>query len=165
MVSATPRIRPAEPEDADAIWRIWHDIVARVDTYAFDPATSREEALASWMERPVACFVAEVGGRVAGTYYIKANQAGPGSHVANAAFMVDAQAQGHGLGRAMGLHALEQAKPMGFRAMQFNMVVSSNNRAVSLWQSLGFEIVGRLPEAFRHPALGYVDAYVMYRLL
>jgi L-amino acid N-acyltransferase YncA len=158
-------IRVARASDGDAIWRIWHAVVARGDSYTLDASTSRGEALAAWMIKPAACFVAEQDGEVVGTYYIKANQSGPGAHVANAGFMVEEAARAHGIGRAMGLHALDSARRLGFRAMQFNMVVSTNLHAVRLWQSLGFEIVGRLPEAFRHPEQGYVEAYVMYRML
>ncbi|MDX6751563.1 GNAT family N-acetyltransferase [Geminicoccaceae bacterium 1502E] len=158
-------IRRAEPRDTDAVWRIIEPVLRRGDTYALDPALDREAGLELWMRRPAACFVAERGGVVQGTYYIKPNQAGPGAHVCNAGFMVDPQARRGGTGRAMGRHALEAARGLGFHAMQFNMVVASNRHAVALWQDLGFSIVGTLPEAFRHPEHGLVDAHVMYRKL
>jgi L-amino acid N-acyltransferase YncA len=163
---AAVRLRRARPADADAIWAIWQAVVARGDSYAFDPATPRAEALAAWMQRSAACIVAEdERGRIVGTYYLKPNQAGPGGHVANAGFMVDERARARGVGRAMGEHCLELARTLGFRSMQFNMVVATNEHAVGLWRSLGFAIVGTLPEAFRHPERGFVDAYVMYRQL
>ena len=135
------------------------------DTYAFDPGMSREEALAYWFRADTHTYVAENDGRIVGTYLLRANQAGPGAHVANAAFMVAPDAQGQGIGRAMGEHCLSEARRLGFRAMQFNFVVSTNTSAIHLWQQLGFKIVGTLPGAFRHPKAGYVDVYVMFRSL
>lgn len=158
-------IRPAEAGDAEAVWAIVDAVLRRGDTYALDPAMPREAALEMWMARPAACFVAERDGAILGTYYLKANHAGPGSHVCNAGFMVDPGARARGVGRAMGEHALEAARAMGFLAMQFNMVVATNEKAVALWKALGFAVVGTLPEAFRHPEKGLVDALVMYRRL
>ncbi|HWE60968.1 MAG TPA: N-acetyltransferase [Chloroflexota bacterium] len=160
-----PVIRQAHAADADAIWRIFHAVVASGDTYAYAPETSRAEALALWLGAGSYTYVAEDQDRVAGTYVLKANQPGLGSHVANAAFMVDPHSQARGIGRAMGEHCLAQARLLGFRAMQFNLVVSTNERAVALWQKLGFQIVAQLPGAFHHRQFGYVDAYVMYRSL
>lgn len=102
---------------------------------------------------------------ILGTYILRPNQSGGGSHVANAGFMVSASARGQGLGRAMAEHCLSEARRLGFRAMQFNYVISTNTAAIRLWQDFGFEIVGTLPDAFRHPEKGYVDVYVMYRSL
>jgi len=123
------------------------------------------EALAYWTGPDRETFVAEEGGRLLGTYYIRPNQPGGGDHVANCGYITDAQAVGRGVARRMCEHSLEYARSRGFRAMQFNFVISTNERAVRLWQSLGFEIVGRLPLAFRHPSLGYVDALVMFQPL
>lgn len=159
------RIRSAADSDRDAIWNIFHEIVAAGETYAFDPAMSREDALAYWFRADTHTYVAENDGRVAGTYILKANQPGPGSHVANAAYMVAQQARGLGVGRKMGEHSLTEARRFGFRAMQFNFVVSTNVSAIHLWQQLGFRIVGTLPGAFRHRKLGYADVYVMFRSL
>ena len=156
-------IRAATQGDRDAIWNIFREIVATADTYAFDPNISRDEALAYWFRSDTHTYVAENNGRVIGTYILRANQSGPGSHVANAAFMVARGAQGQGIGRAMAEHCLNEARHFGFRAMQFNFVVSTNASAIRLWQQLGFEIVGTLPGAFRHPQKGYVDVYVMFR--
>ena len=158
-------IRAATEADRDAIWNIFHEIVAAGDTYAFDPRMSREDALAYWFRRDTHTYVAEKDGRVVATYILRPNQPGPGSHVANAAFMVASDAQGSGVGRRMAEHCLSEAHRLGFRAMQFNFVVSTNESAIRLWQKLGFEIVGTLPGAFRHPQKGYVDVYVMFRSL
>ena len=158
-------IRPATESDRDAIWEIFRVVVASGDTYAFDPGISRKEALAYWMHAANRCYVVERDGTIFGTYILKANQPGLGSHVANAAFMVAPGARGLGVGQAMGEHCLDEARRQGFRAMQFNFVVSTNESAVRLWRRLGFEIVGTLPGAFRHAQKGYVAAHVMYRSL
>jgi L-amino acid N-acyltransferase YncA len=158
------KIRQATERDRDAIWKIFHEVVAAGDTYALDPNISREDALAYWFAPDTRTYVAEqpaIG--VAGTYILRPNQSGGGSHVANAGFMVSASARGKGIGRAMAEHCLGEARRFGFRAMQFNYVISTNTSAIRLWQELGFETVGTLPDAFRHPEKGYVDVYVMYR--
>lgn len=160
-----PLIRPATETDADAIWDIFHAVVAPGDTYAFAPDTDRDEALKIMMTVPLATYVAELDGTVAGTFYLKPNQPGSGDHVCNAGFMVAPRARRRGLGRAMGEHALVAARSLGFDAMVFNFVVSTNSGAVALWQSLGFAIVGTVPGAFRHAHRGLTDAYVMHRAL
>jgi L-amino acid N-acyltransferase YncA len=159
------QIRPAINADRDAIWNIFHEIIAAGDTYAFDPQMPREEALAYWFRADTHTYVAEEDGGVVGTYILRPNQSGPGSHVANAAFMVARDAKGAGVGRRMAEHCLSEARRMGFRGMQFNFVISTNTRAIHLWDQLGFKIVGTLPGAFRHPEKGFVDVYVMYRSL
>jgi len=159
------QIRPALNADHDAIWNIFHEIIAAGDTYAFDPQMPREEALAYWFRVDTHTYIAEEDGGVVGTYILRPNQSGPGSHVANAAFMVAPGAEGAGVGRRMAEHCLSEARRMGFRGMQFNFVISTNTRAIHLWNQLGFKIVGTLPGAFRHPEKGYVDVYVMYRSL
>jgi L-amino acid N-acyltransferase YncA len=159
------QIRPAINADRDAIWNIFHEIIAAGDTYAFDPQMPREEALAYWFRADTHTYVAEENDSVVGTYILRPNQSGPGSHVANAAFMVARDAEGAGVGRRMAEHCLSEARRMGFRGMQFNFVISTNTRAIHLWNQLGFEIVGTLPGAFRHPEKGYVDVYVMFRSL
>jgi L-amino acid N-acyltransferase YncA len=160
------KIRQATDADRDAIWNIFHEVVAAADTYALDPNISREDALACWFAPGTHTYVVEqpaIG--VAGTYILRPNQSGGGSHVANAGFMVSASAREQGLGRAMAEHCLSEARRLGFRAMQFNYVISTNTAAVRLWQNFGFEIVGTLASAFCHPEKGYVDVYVMYRSL
>ena len=158
-------IRPATPEDADAIWRIFHAVVQRGDTYTFTPDTPRQQAVAYFLGPGIASWVVEDAGRTVGMYKLIPNHGGLGDHVANASFMVDPAAQGHGAGCAMGEHCLDQARKAGYRAMQFNLVISTNTGAVSLWKKLGFQIVGTLPKVFRHHTLGEVDAYVMHRFL
>ena len=118
-----------------------------------------------WMAPTVHTYVASDDESIVGTYIIKANQPGRGSHVANAAFMVAPTAQGRGLGRRMGEHCLAEARRLGFTSMQFNLVVSTNEPAVALWQKLGFDVIGTVPAAFNHRTRGLVDAYVMYRSL
>jgi ribosomal protein S18 acetylase RimI-like enzyme len=163
------KIRPTIDADRDAIWNIFHEVVAAGDTYALDSNISREDALAYWFAPGTHTYVAERDAagaqKILGTYILRPNQSGGGSHVANAGFMVSARARGQGIGRAMAEHCLSEARRLGFRAMQFNYVISTNTAAIRLWQDLGFEIVGTLASAFRHPDEGYVDVYVMYRSL
>jgi ribosomal protein S18 acetylase RimI-like enzyme len=161
----TVKIRLATKIDRNAIWNIFREVVAAGDTYAVHPTISRKEALAYWFRADTHTYVAEENGRIDGTYILRPNQAGGGSHVANAGFMVSARARGRGIGRAMAEHSLREARRLGFQAMQFNFVVSTNTPAIRLWEELGFTIVGTLPGAFRHPEKGYVDVYVMYRSL
>lgn len=158
-------IREATAANRDAIWDIFREVVAARDTYAFDPGIPRQDALGYWFQANTRTYIAESSGRIVGTYILRPNQSGGGSHVANAAFMVAPVARGRGIGRAMAEHCLTEGRRLGFRAMQFNFVVSTNDPAVGLWQKLGFKIVGTLPGAFRHPEKGYVDVYVMFRSL
>ncbi|HEX8192139.1 MAG TPA: GNAT family N-acetyltransferase [Allosphingosinicella sp.] len=158
-------IRKAETGDRTAIAAIILPTIREGSTYALDPGMTEAEALAYWTGPDRQTFVAVDEGEVVGTYYLRANQAGGGRHVCNCGYMTSPAASGRGVARAMCAHSLEQARTDGFRAMQFNFVVSTNERAVRLWQSLGFDIVGRLPGAFEHPHLGFVDALVMYRTL
>jgi len=156
-------IRPATSGDRDAIWEILEPMIRAGETYTLARDMGREEALAYWFSAEKETFVWEEDGHILGTYFLKANQQGGGAHVANCGYVTAAAAQGRGIARAMCLHSLERAKERRFRGMQFNFVLSTNERAVKLWLSLGFEIVGRLPGAFRHPEQGFVDALVMYR--
>jgi ribosomal protein S18 acetylase RimI-like enzyme len=158
-------IRSATRRDDDAIWQIVEPMVRAGDTYTLPREMSREDALTYWLSPRHEAFVAEMDGSIVGTYYLRANQEGGGAHVANCGYVTAQHATGRGVARAMCVHSLEVARQRGFRAMQFNFVVSTNERAVRLWTSLGFVTIGRLPEAFLHPALGYVDALVMYRAL
>jgi ribosomal protein S18 acetylase RimI-like enzyme len=158
-------IRRAEASDAAGIAAIIVPTIREGATYALDPDMSEAEALAYWMGADKETFVAEEDGAIVGTYYLRPNQAGGGRHVCNCGYMTRASATGRGIARQMCEHSMEHARAQGYRAMQFNFVVSTNERAVRLWQSLGFTIVGRLPLAFRHPSAGYVDAFVMYRQL
>jgi ribosomal protein S18 acetylase RimI-like enzyme len=158
-------LRPVRDSDDSTLWAMLEPVFRAGDTYAIDPAITRDAALTFWRGGTHRAFVAERGGATLGSYYICPNQQGGGHHVANCGFVTAQAATGQGVARAMLADALDRAREAGFRAMQFNFVVSTNTRAVALWQSNGFEIVGRLPQAFRHPTLGYVDALVMYRTL
>ena len=158
-------IRPARPDDRPAIWDILEPTLRAGETYALPRDMNEADALAYWLGPDRTTFVAEEDGRILGTYYMRANQPGGGDHVCNCGYMTHPAEVGRGVARQMGEHSLEEARRRGFRAMQFNFVVSSNERAVRLWQGLGFEVVGRLPHAFRHPSEGYVDALVMFQPL
>lgn len=158
-------IRLAREEDVEAIWSIIGPTIRAGETYALPRDMSREAALAYWLGADRETFVAENEGRIVGTYYIRANQAGGGAHVCNCGYMTEADSAGKGVARKMCAHSLDHARRRGFKAMQFNFVVSTNARAVRLWQALGFEIVGRLTGAFDHPTLGYVDALVLFQNL
>ena len=156
-------IRLAANGDASAVWAVMEPIIRAGETYSLPREMSKEGALAYWLSAEREVFVAEDNGEIVGTYGLQANQKGGGAHVANCGYMTAVSATGRGVARAMCAHSLDQARERGFRAMQFNFVISTNQRAVRLWQSFGFEIVGRLPGAFQHPTLGYVDAFIMYR--
>jgi ribosomal protein S18 acetylase RimI-like enzyme len=158
-------IHVATEADRDAIWAVLEPTIRAGETYTLPRDVGRDDALAYWFEPGHAVYVADDNGRIIGTYFLTANHLGGGSHVANCGYIVASGEGGRGVGRAMCEDSLRRAGLAGFRAMQFNFVVSSNGRAVRLWQSCGFEIVGRLPRAFEHPTLGFVDALVMYRTL
>ena len=158
-------IRPANINDAPSIWRIIGPTIRDGETYALDPDMTEADALAYWLGNDRETFVAEENGEIIGTYYIRTNQAGGGKHICNCGYMTAAAAIGRGVARALCQHSLDYARQRGYRGMQFNFVVSTNTRAVALWKSFGFEIVGRLPQAFDHRRLGYVDALVMFRFL
>lgn len=158
-------IREVTRDDFDRIWPIFHEIVAAGDTYAYPRDTTWEQALRLWVDAPRKTYLFEEDGQVLGTYYIKTNQAGPGAHVCNCGYMVASAARGRGLATTMCEHSQEVARELGYKAMQFNFVASSNEGAVRLWNKLGFATVGRLPKAFQHPSQGYVDALVMYKWL
>ena len=151
--------------DHDALWEILCPVIAAGETYPLPREMSRADALAYWFAADHEVFVAKEDGNVVGTYYLRPNQKGGGSHVANCGYVTAPWARGRGIARMLCEHSLRRAAARGFRAMQFNFVVSTNERAVRLWQSFGFAIVGRLPSAFLHPEHGYVDAFVMYRTI
>ena len=158
-------IHLATDSDRDAIWAILEPMIRLGETYTLPRDMSEEQALDYWFAADKETFVWKENGVVVGTYFLKANQQRGGAHVANCGYVTAPAAQGRGIARQMCLHSLERAKERGFRAMQFNFVVSTNEHAIKLWTSLGFEAVGRLPLAFEHPTLGFVDALVMYRRL
>ena len=159
------QIREAVETDFEGIWQIFHEIASAGETFAYPQNTSKEEAYRLWMHLPRKTFVAEEEGQILGTYCIKTNQAGPGSHVCNCGYMVSSTARGKGLATSMCEHSQKIALELGYKAMQFNFVAASNEGAIRLWNKLGFDTVGRLPMAFNHPTRGYVDALVMYKWL
>ncbi|RMO17591.1 GCN5-related N-acetyltransferase [Pseudomonas cichorii] len=159
------QIRPMTRDDFDIFWPTFQAVVVAQETYAYDPALTREQARALWMELPLHTLVAEEDGQLLGSYCLKANAAGPGSHVSNCGYMVTEAARGRGVARLMCEHSQQLARESGFLAMQFNSVVSTNEAAVALWSKLGFATVGRLPRAYRHRQLGLVDCLVMFKWL
>jgi ribosomal protein S18 acetylase RimI-like enzyme len=161
----TLTIRPARQEDHDAVWRIFEPILREGETYALPRDISRDDALAYWFDPRWEVFVAERSGDVVGSYVLRTNQRGGGAHVANCGYITAQSARRQGIASALCTHSLERARERGYRAMQFNFVVSSNEAAVSAWKRMGFDVVGRIPLAFDHPRLGLVDALVMHRTL
>jgi len=158
-------IKKATLNDQDAIWSIIKPVISQGDTYTFAPTASKEHMLAYWCGGDKHCFVAVLENEIVGTFIIKDNQPVLGAHVANASYMVHPKHQGKGIGRNMGESSLEIAMSIGYKAMQFNLVVKTNEAAVKLWMSLGFEIIGEIPDAFQHSTEGLVNAYMMYRKL
>jgi L-amino acid N-acyltransferase YncA len=158
-------IREAAPADAEAILAIGRELVEDGDTYVFAPTTTDDELKAYWLSPTGRTFVAVLDGQTVGCYFLRSNYPGRGRHVANVSYAVSRSFTRRGIGRAMAEHSLEKAHGLGFQAMQFNLVVSTNDRAVTLWRTLGFRIVGTLPKVFDHPTKGLVDAYVMHKFL
>jgi ribosomal protein S18 acetylase RimI-like enzyme len=158
-------IRSALSTDSDAIWSILEPTIRSAETYALPADLGREDALAFWMAAGHEVFVAEEDSTLLGTYFLKANQRGGGSHVANCGYVTSPRSTGRGVGRAMCAHSLDRARERGFTAMQFNFVVATNEQAIRLWKRFDFNTVGRIPGAYRHPAAGFVDALVMHRRL
>jgi L-amino acid N-acyltransferase YncA len=158
-------IRKYKESDFEAIWEIFHNVIKTGDTYVFSPDSPKENLQKHWLAPYMNTYVVEEDGKILGTYIIKPNQIDLGSHIANASYMVNPEIQGKGVGKLMCEHSLNEAKLAGYRAMQFNIVVSTNQGAVNLWKKFGFDIIGTIPEAFNHQTLGYVDAYIMYRKL
>jgi ribosomal protein S18 acetylase RimI-like enzyme len=165
MAAAEVEIRPIEVGEFSLVWPIFHAVVAAGDTYAYDPDMTFDEARDLWTRPPARCFAARQRGVVVGAYCLRPNQVGLGDHVANAGYMVAPEARGRGIASALCAHSLETARAAGFRAMQFNSVVATNEVAVRLWRRHGFEVVGRVPAAFRHRRLGLTDVLVMHRFL
>jgi GNAT superfamily N-acetyltransferase len=158
-------IREAIEADWPPIWKLFRLVAKAGDVFAYDESTSEDAARKLWFDSPAVCYVAECEGQFAGTYYVRPNATGRGNHVANAGYMVMPTFRGRGLARLMCEHSLGIARRLGFTAMQFNFVVASNVAAVRVWEACGFAVVGRLPGAFRHAELGFVDALVMFRTL
>lgn len=158
-------IRHVQLADYDAVCDIFLAIVRPGDTYAYDPSSTQADAIHHWIDYPQATYVAERDGQILGTYYIKPNQPGLGNHICNCGYMVAESARGQGIATAMCQHSQAEAIRLGFQAMQFNLVVSTNVGAVALWHKLGFATLGTLPNGFRHSQQGFVDTYIMYKQL
>jgi L-amino acid N-acyltransferase YncA len=156
-------IREAGSNDINGIWEIFEMVVTAGDTFAFAPDTSKEEMIKLWFAPAMRTYVAEENGQIIGSYFIKPNQPGLGHHIANCGYMVHPEVRGKGTGALMCAHSLVKAKEMGYKGMQYNLVVSTNTKAVELWERLGFKIIGAIPGGFNHKKLGYVDAYIMFR--
>jgi len=155
-------IREATEEDWDKIWPIFNEVVAKGDTYAYHPDTKKQEAYFMWMKRVKKTFVYVENSQILGTYFITTNYT---RHVCNCGYMVSSAARSKGLATKMCEHSQDIARSMGYKAMQYNFVISTNIGAVRLWEKLGFETVGRVPKAFKHPREGFVDALIMYKWL
>lgn len=158
-----PVIRPATPRDEDVIWQMLKPVFRAGDTYAIDPAISREDALAFWMAHHA--YVAEADGALLGTFYIRPNQQGGGSHVCNCGYITARGSEGKGVARKMLAFSLDEAKRLGFEAMQYNFVLATNTRAIDTWKRAGFSEIGRIPRAFRFPDGGDTDALILHRFL
>lgn len=151
-------------KDYDGVWEIFSDVITGGDAFSFVPDTPKSELKKLWFAEEMDTFVAvDNSGKVVGSYYVKPNQPGLGSHIANAGYMVHPEEKGKGIGRLLCEHSIDFARAKGYLGMQFNMVVSTNTAAVKLWKSFGFSIIGTIPQAFRHQKLGLVDAYIMYK--
>lgn len=157
-------ISTATAENFDDIWAIFHRVVATGDSFIYPPETTKGEAEAIWMHGTMV-YIAKQGDKVVGTYVIRANKIGLGSHVCNAGFMIHPDHRGHGYGKMLCEHALKEARNAGYLSMQFNVVVSTNERAIKLWKSMGFKIIGTIPEGFQHLSKGLVDIHIMHRVL
>lgn len=158
-------IRLATPTDHEAVWHIISNIISTGDTYVFSPDSTKEKMLTYWFSTDKRTYVTEENGAILGTFYLKENQMDLGAHLVNAGYMVSENARGKGIGKAMAEFSLVEAKRLGFRGMQFNLVVKTNEKAVKLWLKLGFSIIGEIPEAYKHSEFGYVNAYIMYQKL
>jgi len=158
-------IRAMTRADFSAFWPTFQRIIQAQETYAFDPDMNESSAYSLWCEAPLKCFVYEEQGQVLASYYLKANAMGPSLHICNCGYMVSPLAAGKGIAKQLCEHSQEIARALGFKAMQFNSVVSTNTVAVSLWQKLGYEVIGTIPKAYNHPKLGYVDSLIMYKWL
>ncbi|HEX8289540.1 MAG TPA: N-acetyltransferase [Pyrinomonadaceae bacterium] len=158
-------IRRAVEEDKPQVWEIIKKVISTGDTYVYKPDSPKEKMLEYWFAADKKTYVALYENAIVGTFYLKDNQPDSGSHIGNAGYMVAPEAKGKRVGKTMAEYSLREAKRLGYKAMQFNFVVKSNEIAVKLWQSLGFQIIGEIPEAFDHAENGLTNAYIMYRKL
>lgn len=160
-------IRPYEQNDWPALWSMIKPVFRAGESYPYPSDITEQDTIKIWIETPAATYISidEITGEITGTYYIKPNQPGRGRHICNCGYIVGETARGKGVAAALCLHSQQIAQEMNFRAMQFNLVVSTNEAAVALWQKLGFEIMATIPEAFEHNSKGYVDAHIMFKKL
>lgn len=158
-------IRTARATDLEQIWNLWKEIMDQKIYYPYDETYTKKDIEKSWINLNNWCYVAEKNKKIIGAYILKDNQPGYGKHIANAAYMVDTTVRGKGIGTQLCIHSLMEAKKIGYKAMQFNLVVSTNTSAVKVWLSQGFKIIGTVPEGFYHFEKGYVDAYIFYKKL
>ncbi|KAF7786847.1 hypothetical protein PRUB_a3641 [Pseudoalteromonas rubra] len=158
-------IRIMTQNDFQHFWPTFKEIIEQQETYAFDPGMSQQQAYALWCENVDKAYVMVEEDEILGSYYLKANAMGPSNHICNCGYMVAPQARGKGVARTLCEHSQSEAIKLGYRAMQFNSVVASNQVAVQLWQRLGYQIIGTIPKAYRHPSLGFVDSHIMYKWL
>ncbi|CAD5282522.1 Acetyltransferase [Alteromonas sp. 38] len=158
-------IREITKLDFESFWPTFYSVIQAQETYAFDPNMTLEEAYSLWCEIPLNAYVFVESNAVLGTYYIRPNAMGPSSHICNCGYMVSPEARGKGIARLMCEHSQKKAIELGFDAMQYNSVVSTNNVAVRLWEKLGYSIIGTIPKAYKHGQLGLVDSYIMYKWL
>ncbi len=159
------KIRLANLDDFEGIWKIFKDVIATGDTYVNRPETTMEEGRAKWFAPNIKTYVAVINDKIVGAYFLRSNHPDLGSHVSNAGFIVDKNTRGMGVGKSLVNHALDNARNLGYKAMQFNFVVSTNTVAVNLWKSAGFRIIGTVPNGYHHKQLGFVDSYIMFREL
>ncbi len=159
------KVRPAEEADQDAIWEIVKEVIAEGSTYVFYPDSSRQKMLSYWLALDKKVYVVIWKEQIVATFTIKPNLPDRASHVANASYMVSPQHAGKGIGEFIGRYSLDEARRLGYKAMQFNIVIKSNEKAVNLWKKIGFRIIGEVPNAFQHPKLGMTNAYIMYQEL
>lgn len=158
-------IRKSNATDAEAIWEILKAIISEGDSFAYSPSSKKDEMMEYWFSKNKYTYTALLDGKIAGTFFIQNNQPGLGSHIANAGYATSPKVYGQGIGKQMGIFSLDEARKLGYKAMQFNIVVKTNERAVKLWQDIGFKIIGEVPDAFQHQTLGLVNAYIMYQKL
>ncbi|MGI9203237.1 MAG: GNAT family N-acetyltransferase [Woeseiaceae bacterium] len=159
-------LRRLQKEDWPLVWQFMEPVIRVGQTYPFAMDMTSEEAHAMWVDETESAYVAEdEKGKILGSYYIKPNQPTLGAHVANCGYLVAESARGRGVATTMGEHSLTEAVELGYRAMQFNLVVATNKASVRVWKKLGFDLIGTLPGAFKHNDLGYVDACVFYKVL
>ena len=155
-------VRKATSLDRQGLWELIEPILRKGGTYVFSPEKTQSEMMDYWLNSDKQTYVLVEEGRIMATFYLKPNQPDLGNHICNAGFMVSTAIWGKGIGRKLGIYALEEARRQGFRAMQFNFVIKTNERAIKLWESLGFQVIGEVPSAYRHPQLGDVPALIMY---